>query len=304
VREIVHEKLQFTTVAKRAQLHIWRKQASRSWFEKHEEQLSSCTIIERPGRKQLTIETVAKPGAAQQLLERYGGAVHPLPDDWEQQAFATARIKPLQIGKRLTVSSDGPAADHHLHIPAGAAFGTGEHATTAMSLRILERVTRQLPAGWRMLDAGTGSGILALAAAKFGAAHVLAIDNDPLAISTAKKNAQLNSTRTVEFRVGDVTQKFPGRFQIITANLYSELLAQVLPQFRRSLTRDGVLILSGVMRHQERQLSRALQQNGFTIRETRRRGKWVAIAAPARRPAEPPQHVRRRGVRAMVRPDG
>ena len=91
-----------------------------------------------------------------------------------------------------------------------------------MSLRMLERVSRGLRDGWRMLDAGTGSGILALAGKRFGAGTVLAIDNDPTAIATARENARANGIREVKFVVGDVTAMAAGEFDIITANLYSE----------------------------------------------------------------------------------
>jgi ribosomal protein L11 methyltransferase len=271
-------------VAKRAQLYIWRKQVSRSWLDKHEPLLEavlndSFAVIERPGRQRIALEAVTARAEAEWLREEYGGTLQPLPADWQKQMFAAAKTKPLRIGKRLTIVGDAADAGEGpvLLIPAGAAFGTGEHATTAMSLRMLERVSRGLTPGWRMLDAGTGSGILALAGSVFGAEEVLAIDDDPTAISTAMENARMNGIRTAPFEVADVKVRTRGTFDVITANLYSELLEAVLPRFRRSLASDGHLILSGVLRQQERQLTRALQANGFRIVETRRRGKWVAL---------------------------
>ncbi len=151
-----------------------------------------------------------------------------------------------------------------------------------MSLRLLERLTRARPAGWRLFDAGTGSGILALAAARFGAEEVVAIDNDPTAIATAKENARSNRISGVRFVIGDVKQALRGRFDFITANLYSELLIAMLPKFRQSLARDGRLILSGVLRQQESGLVRSLRANCFRIEESRRRGKWVALVAQTR----------------------
>jgi ribosomal protein L11 methyltransferase len=147
---------------------------------------------------------------------------------------------------------------------------------------MLERVTRQFTDGWRMLDAGTGSGILALAGKRFGAAAVTAIDNDPLAVSTARRNATLNSVTRVKFTCGDVHDSPPGPFEIITANLYSELLEAVLPRFAASLAPGARLILSGVMRDQEPKLIRALRRNRFRVVEARRRGKWVALLAEQR----------------------
>ena len=196
-------------------------------------------------------------------------------------------------------------------IPAGRAFGTGEHATTAMSLRLLERCTRFWGAqaaslhssaacrrtlfkegcGCRtqqagslrspepertLLDLGTGSGILALAAARFGAKRVIAIDDDPVAIATARENARRNKLDNIDFRVADVRRwPFSPRIEIITANLFSELLIEILPKLKRAQR----LILSGILRDQEAQLVRALKRNGIVIVEMRRRGKWIAILA-------------------------
>jgi ribosomal protein L11 methyltransferase len=165
-------------------------------------------------------------------------------------------------------------------IPAEAAFGTGEHATTAMCLRILERITRKRITSWSMLDAGTGSGILAIAASCLGAKKVIAIENDPLACAVAKRNAAANRVGNIEFRTGDVlTQKFRGKFDIITANLYSEILIAALPAWRRSVANDGRLILSGILRSQEPAVITALRRNGFAVYESRRRGKWIALLA-------------------------
>src|SRR5213079_2251151 len=103
-----------------------------------------------------------------------------------------------------------------LIIPAGVAFGTGEHATTAMSLRLLEKLTRRWKPGWSIVDLGTGSGILALAGKRFGANRVIGIDNDPTAIATAKENARLNKIDNVDFRVTDVRRwKPPPKIDIV-----------------------------------------------------------------------------------------
>jgi ribosomal protein L11 methyltransferase len=129
---------------------------------------------------------------------------------------------------------------------------------------------------WSLLDLGTGSGILALAAKRFGASDVVGIDNDPTAISTSKSNAQLNKIRNVHFQLADI-QKWKPRIgtDVITANLYSDLLIQILPNFNRS----HWLILSGVLRTQEDEFIRALRRNNIGIVSVRRRGKWIAILA-------------------------
>jgi len=279
-----HERGYRISVTRNAPNYIWRKTATAGWLEKHEPQLTTETggahaLVERPGGSRIGIEFFCRTlPQAQALEQKFGGVVVQLPADWEARFFAAHKTKPLRLGRRLTIQSDcGPQADHStLVIPAGAAFGTGEHATTAMSLRLLERVSR-LPPGWRMLDAGTGSGILALAGKRLGAGEVIAIDNDPTAIRTAKENARRNRLRGVKFVVGEIQDHIEGTFDIIAANLYSDLIATVLPCFRRSLRTNGRLILSGVLRLQEAEVERALRENTFRISETRRRGKWIAL---------------------------
>ena len=162
----------------------------------------------------------------------------------------------------------------YLVVPAGMAFGTGNHATTAMSLRLLEEVSRKLKPGWSIVDLGTGSGILALAAKRFGAGRVIGIDNDSHAIAAARENARMNRIDNINFKIGDVRRrKFPGRIDIVTANLFSELLIEILPKLKAARR----LILSGILRSQERDVLRALRANKIDIVEVRRRGKWIAI---------------------------
>jgi ribosomal protein L11 methyltransferase len=161
-------------------------------------------------------------------------------------------------------------------IPASLAFGTGEHATTAMSLRFLEQVTRRWKRGWSLADLGTGSGILALAAKYFGADLAIGVDNDSAAISMAKSNARLNKIRGAAFQLGDVHRWTPAqKTDVITANLYSDLLIEILPKLRG----DGWLIFSGILRSQKHEFVRALQRNHLDVVDMKRRGKWMAFLA-------------------------
>jgi ribosomal protein L11 methyltransferase len=163
-----------------------------------------------------------------------------------------------------------------LVIPASAAFGTGEHATTAMSLRLLERLTRKWEKGWSLADLGTGSGILALAAKRLGAGRVIGIDIDATAISIAKGNALLNHIDDTDFHLADVRRWKPAtEWDIIAANLYSELLIEVLPKLKRC----NWLVFSGVLRTQEKEFFLALRRNKIEIVKIKRRGKWIAALA-------------------------
>jgi ribosomal protein L11 methyltransferase len=284
-------------------MYIWRKSAGLNWLRDGIEPLtqrfgSALAVVERPGSQRALLEVCCRTKKeAQELMREFGGSVEKLRPDWLQHFAKRAQAKPLRIGSRLVVlrapdKGKGPKANaaRRLVIPAEAAFGTGEHATTAMCLRLLERMTRRLVPGWTMLDAGTGSGILALAGSCFGAGQVVAIDNDPLACTTAKRNARANRVRNIEFATGDVLKhKLIGKFGIITANLFSEILIEALPVWSRHLAADGQLILSGILRSQESDVVRAVRRRSLAIAEIRRRGKWVALLAVGAVHAPPPE---------------
>jgi ribosomal protein L11 methyltransferase len=270
-------------------MYIWRKRATAEWLRRRNEDLlrrfgTALAIIEQPGKARTLVEVSRRTETeVLEIRRELGGTIEKLRTDWLEQLEKRNPAKPLRIGSRLIVSRTRvPTATtaRTIVIPAEAAFGTGEHATTAMCLRMLEQITRKRDPGWSMLDAGTGSGILAIAARCLGAKKIIAIENDPLVCAVAKRNAAANRAHNIEFRIGDVlTQKFRGKFDIITANLYSEILIAALPAWKRSVADDGCLILSGILRSQEPTVIAALDRNGFAVHASRRRGKWIALLA-------------------------
>jgi len=287
-------------------MFVWRKRASAVWLAANEAAFGKVAgqrlaIIFRPGRKSAIAE-IARSNRRdlQYIRSRFGGTIEKLPRNWLAIFSQAQTTQPIKIGKRLVIVSSSTSTSKNktalLVIPAGSAFGSGEHVTTAMSLRLLEQMTRSWGAhaprvrspekNWALLDLGTGTGILALAAKKLGAARVIAIDHDPIAIATAKANARRNKIDNVDFRVADLRRwKFPRKVDIIAANLFSELLIEILPKLKRA----HCLILSGILREQVAQLDRALKRNGIAIVERRRRGKWIALAChpEAQPPAAP-----------------
>jgi len=307
-------------------MFVWRKRASAAWLAANEAPLREMggqrlAIISRSDRKTAIAEIAgSRQRDLEQIRSRFGGTIEELPRDWLKEFSRSQKSEPIKIGNRLTIYRSVTSKkrsrnkNRSLLIPAGTAFGTGEHATTTMSLRLLERCTRfwgaqaatpQSSAACRrrllkkgsagsrtqqggslrspepkrtLLDLGTGTGILALAAKRLGAARVIAIDHDPVAIATARANARRNKLDNIDFHVADVRRwPFPPRIDIITANLFSELLIEILPKLKRAQR----LILSGVLREQEAEFVRALKRNGIVIVEMRRRGKWIAILARA-----------------------
>jgi ribosomal protein L11 methyltransferase len=274
--------------------YIWRKRAGARWLRLRNEDVtrrfgSALAIIERPRGERALLEISCRTEAqAQELVREFGGSIEQLRRGWLQHFARRARAKPLRIGSGLVIlrapEKKAPPSRtkqaRPLVIPAEAAFGTGEHATTAMCLRLLERITRQFQPGWTMFDAGTGSGILAIAGSYFGASRVFAIDNDPLACATAKRNARANRVRNIEFSTANIlTHELAGKFDIITANLFSEILIDALPIWSRHLAPGAHLIFSGILRSQESAVVRALRRHDFTVPEIRRRGKWIACVA-------------------------
>jgi ribosomal protein L11 methyltransferase len=275
-------------------MYIWRKRARPGWLRHRSEELSrqfgpALALTEQPGKALAILEVCAPTRkAACDLVRQFGGTVEKLRADWLERYSGQSQRKPLRIGSRLLIVAKPDKKPRNVSaqtiiIPAETAFGTGEHATTAMCLRLLEGNTRKRPPGWSLLDAGTGSGILAIAGRCLGAAHVVALDNDPVACDVAKRNARANDIRDIEFRTSDVLNlKLSRKFDFITANLFSELLISALPGLFRSLRRGGFIILSGILRSQESAVVSALRRNGCALQETRRRGKWVALLAEQR----------------------
>jgi ribosomal protein L11 methyltransferase len=291
-------------------VYLWRRTAEIHWVKTHEDALQAkasgqLVIVRRPERKRLELEIVCRSRSdSSALLKEFGGRIEALPRNWLER-FARADAKPIKIGKRLMVVNELQRCSVHrperssrrrarpdalrtaqsaadeikpafLLIPASLAFGTGEHATTAMSLRFLEQLTRCRNPGWSLVDLGTGSGILALAAKCFGAGRVIGIDYDPAAISVAKSNARLNKIRGASFELRDVHKWNPAQqTDVIMANLYSDLLIEILPKLRGG----AWLILSGILRSQQDELVHALQRNHLDVIRMKRRGKWVAILA-------------------------
>ncbi|HEX8490237.1 MAG TPA: 50S ribosomal protein L11 methyltransferase, partial [Chthoniobacterales bacterium] len=151
-------------------MYIWRKRVTSDWLRRRSEDLAerfggSIAIVERTGKPHALVEvTLARRQDALALIRDLGGGAEKLRPDWLQHFAKQSQAKPLRIGSRLIIlrspaqKPPNPAIRTTV-IPAEAAFGTGEHATTAMCLRLLERHTRKRRPGWFVLDAGTGSGI-------------------------------------------------------------------------------------------------------------------------------------------------
>ncbi len=233
----------------------------------------------------LKIEAYCGERTARQLVRRFGGRAKKLPEHVWTGDPARPR-GPLSIRGKLKIFSDKPSwhewrkarrKPDGIFIPAGMAFGTGEHATTATCLRLLADITTMLPAGFTALDLGTGAGILGIAAKALGARCVEAIDYDPVAVRIAKTNASTNGFRTIKVSRGDVPKLTIRRsFDVVLANLFSDVLIAAAPRIAHATKPGGWLIFSGVLRKQAQEVASAFEAAGFSNRRLIARGKWCA----------------------------
>jgi ribosomal protein L11 methyltransferase len=269
-------------------LHRWTRLSSVKWEDAWTERLrflspDQLAFITWPDSRALKIEAYCEEKTARQLVKHFGGrATKIAPHIWSGDP-ARPRA-PLAIRGKLKVYSDeaswkewGQKRPPGILVPAGMAFGTGEHATTATCLRLLADLAPELPEGFLALDLGTGSGILAIAAEVFGAAETLAIDYDPTAVRIARQNARKNRTRHITTETGDVLELRVGKpYDVVMANLFSEVLISATPRIVRATRPGGWLIFSGVLKKQAPEVAAALQKAGFSKPRIIPRGKWCA----------------------------
>jgi ribosomal protein L11 methyltransferase len=196
-------------------------------------------------------------------------------------------FRPLSIGSRLVIyppweTMPLPPEAVGLVLDPGQAFGTGLHPTTHMCLtHLVQRVSRSQTGP--VLDVGCGSGVLSLAALQLGAESAVGVDIDAQAIEVAARNARLNGLQErVQFRHGSV-ETVTGQFAVLTANIYLGPLVDMMEAFVQRLTPQGVVILSGILAHQELALQAAMQAAGLALQQRLEETGWVALVGQRRR---------------------
>ena len=184
------------------------------------------------------------------------------------------------IGQRLVIKPswreyDPAPGEIVLELDPGMAFGTGLHPTTRMCANACERYVFD---GMHVLDVGTGSGILAIAAAKLGARQVVAVDVDPIAVEVAEKNVVLNGVADrVEVRSGSVDRVEKGDFDLVLANIIASVIVDLAADLYCSLKPGGILIVSGIIAEREDMVRDTLMKTGLKIEETIAEGDWRAL---------------------------
>ena len=209
-------------------------------------------------------------------------------EDWENGW--KAHYHALEIGRRLAVvpsweKYENVSGRAVLRLDPGMAFGTGTHETTALCLGVLDEWVQ---GGERLLDVGTGSGILAIAALKLGAAEADGVDIDPMCVRTAGENAARNGVEDrFKVLVGDLAAKAAGRYQIITANIVANAILKMAPAIPPLLAEGGRFVASGVIDTRRDEVAAGLAAAGLLVDEIREKNGWAAFCCRALRHSEP-----------------
>ena len=185
---------------------------------------------------------------------------------------------PMDVGQRLAIVPSWQDYDTDrvkLILDPGLAFGTGGHETTNLCLEVLDERVR---GGERVLDIGTGSGILAIAALKLGAAVAEGVDIDPVAVRTAGENAALNGVADkLTVLVGDLSDKASGKYDIITANIVANAIMSLAPAVPGLMADDAVFIASGIIDSRKDEVIAALEAAGLAVLEVKEKRGWECI---------------------------
>jgi ribosomal protein L11 methyltransferase len=191
-------------------------------------------------------------------------------------------FEPVLIGERLMIAPSwklpaGAGVRRVVRVDPGMAFGTGTHDTTRMCLEAIERHWR----GGSMLDVGTGTGILAIAAAKLGGgSRILGIDLDPVAVEVARENVLINEVADlVEIGEGQPGKPSGQMFDMVVANLTAEVIIDLMADLAGCLAEPGLLILSGILNELRPDVEQRAIDSRLEIIERRQSNEWSLVVA-------------------------
>ena len=273
---------------------LWSRISSVKWEDAWIERLrfageQNLVIKKFPASRSIRLDLYTDATTAKKLKSAFGGTVRPF-DAAGWQPPAPKITDPLRVAGQLRIYRDrelfrkerATGKGLPLLIPSGMAFGTGDHATTARCLQLLVEAAAPLRASggkWSMIDLGCGSGILALAAEKLGAAKILGCDFDEACVRISRENALLNKLPLARFLKADVLRWKPpekkGAYDIVAANLYSTILTAASAMIVEAIQPGGVLILSGILAVEEKTIVDTFSSLRHV--KTLKRGKWAAI---------------------------
>ena len=195
-------------------------------------------------------------------------------NEWKQY-FHVTHIGTTLVIKPTWEEYTAEAGEHIIEIDPGMAFGTGTHHTTCMCMERLEKVLRP---GMEVFDVGTGSGILAIAAAKLGAKAVKAVDIDATAVRVAVENIAGNQlTEKISVQQGDLLHGTEGQADIIIANIIADIIIMLLPDIPGKLKAGGTFLASGIIEERQNDVAAAAAKVGLQVEAVDTKGGWVVM---------------------------
>lgn len=195
-------------------------------------------------------------------------------NEWKQYFHVT------HVGESLVIKPSWEEytpkeGEHVIKIDPGMAFGTGTHHTTNMCMARLEKV---LPANAEVFDVGTGSGILAIAAALLGAKSVKAVDIDAVAVRVARENIADNGLEDkIEVKEGDLLRGTEGQADVIIANIIADIIIMLLKDIPGKLKDDGIFLASGIISDRRADVEAAAAEVGMKVDHVDEKGGWVVM---------------------------
>ena len=201
-------------------------------------------------------------------------------EDWANSW--KAYYKPIKVGEKLVIV---PAWEKYtpaegeivVRMDPGMAFGTGTHETTRLVIRLLEK---HVTAGCRMLDVGTGSGILAICASKLGAAECRAYDIDPMAVRVARENVKDSGIENVTCEVSDLLRLADAsvEYDVICANIVADIILRMIPDLAPFMKEKTVLLASGIITERAEDVIAGFAAHGYEVTERVEENGWCALA--------------------------
>ena len=199
-------------------------------------------------------------------------------EDWAEtwkEFFHTEKIGARTVIKPTWEEYEAKAGEIVVELDPGAAFGTGQHATTSLCIRALEDLVRP---GMTVFDVGTGSGVLAIVAAKLGAKRVEAVDFDPVAVRVACENVRQNGAEdVVRTERSDLLKSVAGEADLIIANIIADIIVRLFGEVKGSLAAGGTMLLSGIIEDRLADVVEAAGRHGFSVEKIEQEKGWAAI---------------------------
>ncbi|OOM06694.1 50S ribosomal protein L11 methyltransferase [Clostridium saccharobutylicum] len=196
-------------------------------------------------------------------------------NNWKQY------YKPVKITDKIVIKpiwEEYEKKDDELiiELDPGMAFGTGTHETTRMCIKALDKYVKP---NTTVFDVGCGSGILAIAAAKLGANHVVGVDLDPVAVDSSKENISFNNLNNIEVLEGNLLDVVSGKADIVVANIIAEIICVLTEDVKKALNEGGLFIVSGIIHDRVDMVKEKFSECGFEVMEINKDGEWNCIVA-------------------------